>query len=499
MDRPSPVPTSPTHSGRAAAEGPAPSRVLAVVLTVAVALLAALLAPAWARAQGAPASTAGAVPGSIAMERWNAVLGVLAPTPDAYLEPGALKPTVTLETSAFIPGLPVRQHPLNAGLFDTGCAQCHRLVAPLPANSGAPADVFGAFPRSPVTGPAPDGFTRLTADPGRDEVPLPSPDGTRLAFERLAPDGSSWDLMLAAPDGSGARAVLRNAGWAEWSPAGDRLVAWSGADGGRGQLVLLDVTSGEARPLTDGAGAAFPTWSPDGSRIVYQSRSEAGAWSLAILDPATGSSRTITPPDQSMPSRPQFAPDGLRIAYQVAAHGQFGLWRLEFPAKADGSPDYEAQPQSIPGSTLLPMDIGQARGNSTWSPDGTRVALQMVDLTIAPTGAMLLSYKTWITDPDGTHPLLLVGNGTLADRSPSFSPTGHWLVQWSWNDDLRASVWLVRPDGSHAVDLTEALGGDALYPSWSPDGRSVVFSSDREGTFDLWRADLATLVPGFEP
>ena len=461
---------------------------LLATLTLTGAIVLAGLAPALAQ---------GTAPGP----RLQAVLGRLRPTPDAYLERGALKPIQTMETDASIPGLAVRQQPLNAGLFDTGCAQCHRLSGPLPPASGAPADLFdGLGAPAAAAGPAPAGFHRVTDATERDDVPSWSPDGSRLLFERRGEDGT-WSLMLVDAAGGEPRALTSgsDAGWADWSPDGSRIVFWGVDDAGRGNLWLVGAAGGEPARVTDAEATAFPVWSPDGSRIAYQEKLPNGAWSLELLDPDTLEAQPITPPVQTMPSRPQFSPDGAAIAYQVAVHGDFGLWRLEFPRSSTGAVDYGATPVSVPGSTLLPMDIGQAHGNSTWSPDGTRIALQMVNLVTAPNGEPLLSYKTWLTAPNGASPQLLLPGRTLADRSPSWSPTGSWLVQWSWNDDLRAAVWLVSADGATAVDLTADLGGDALYPSWSPDGTRVAFTSDREGTFDVWVADLTALVPDFRP
>ena len=31
-----------------------------------------------------------------------------------------------------------------------------------------------------------------------------------------------------------------------------------------------------------------------------------------------------------------------------------------------------------------------------------------------------------------------------------------------------------------------------MHPTWSPDGRSLAFSSDRDGTMDIWVRDLAS-------
>jgi len=432
--------------------------------------------------------------------RLGPVLGRAEPQADAYDQQGVLKPVVTLESSASITGLPVRQQPVNLGLFAHGCSQCHRITGALPAHNDAPADVFTQVPTPAPTTPVPAGFRRLTDDGARASAPMWSPDGRRILYEAESSDGR-FALWLMAADGGERYALTHdgNAGWANWSPDGTRIVYWASDSADRGNLWLVNADGSGARRLTDVAMVAFPVWSPDGRAIAYQARDDQGTWTLDLLSLAGGSSRRVSPPDQTMPSRPQWSPDGRQIAYQVADGGAFGLWRMTFPLDGAGRPDYAATPSAVPGSTLLPMDLGQAAGSSTWSPDGKRIALQMPALVMLPTGQAALSYKTWLTRPDGTDPLLLGPSPTLADRSPSWSPDGRWVALWSWNRDLMAAVWLVRPDGGRAVDLTQGLGADAMFPSWSPDGTQVAFSSDRSGSFDIWVADVAKVVPGFRP
>lgn len=433
--------------------------------------------------------------------RIRTILGTESPPPDAYVDPDLLKPFINLETESLLAGLPVRQHPVNAGLFDAGCAQCHRVAGPLPADDDAPPDVFDALAFEAVTSPVPDGFRKVTNDAARSEFPNWSPNGGRILYEQRDHDGH-WSLRIVNADGTQDRALVTsgNAAWGEWHPDGDQIVYWAQDDAGRGNVWLVDAAGGEPVRLTDHDATAFPVWSPNGRRISYQAQHRDGSWSLQLLDPVDGSARRITPSNQAMPSRPQFSPDGRHIAYQVLDRGQFGLWRLVFPARSDGTADYAATPRSIPGSTLLPMDIGQARYNGIWNPAGERIALQMLGLSSTPEGHLRLTYKTWLTDPDGAGADLLVPTETYADRSPSWSPSGRWLVQWSWNHDLTASVWLANAEGTHApVNLTADLGGDALYPAWSPDGSQVAFASNRGGSFDVWVVDVATVIDGFTP
>ncbi len=471
-----------------------PALLAALALAVALPIAAAQGTTAAPTPQGSADGASNA--------RIRVILGRLTQQPDAYnTQSGVLKPIVTLEASALIPGLPVRQHPVNLGKFQTaGCSQCHRLAGPLPADSGAPQDVFAQLHLPADSAAAPAGFTRLTASAAEETTPLWSPDGASILYSVRAADGS-WSLWRMNADGSAQRQLTTrgNAGWANWSPDGSRIVYWRSDAPDQSALWLMNADGSDKQRLTHAAMVAFPVWSPDGRAIAYQARSGRDDWQIDLLHVADGSIVRLTPPGQSSPSRPQWSPDGREIAYQVASGGAYGLWRLDFPLTSAGTPDYAATPRAVPGSTLLPMDIGQAKGNTNWSPAGGRLTVQMPALVTVPTGQLTLSYKTWITDPNGSNPSLLVPTQTLADRDPTWSPDGRWIAQWSWNPDLMAAVWLVRPDGSGALELTAALGGDALAPDWSPDGGKVAFSSDRAGHFDIWVADLADAAPGVTP
>lgn len=472
---------------------PAPGRPHARLVRVLAAVAAVLaLAPAPAHAQDDDAA------------RTRAVLGALLPQPDAYLRATVLKPAIPLEAGALVPGLAVRLQPIAFEGLGRGCEQCHRLAGPVPAGGAVPEPVFGrAGAPSGVPTPLPPGFRRLTDDPGREEAPRWSPDGTSVLVESTAPQGGGTALV-SVPLGGGAPLVLASGGtwgWAEWAPDGRSLVAWRADDAGGGSsLWLLRADgSGATRLAADAAAVAFPVWSPDGAAIAFSARGPAERWSLRLLTMADGSSRVISGAAQELASRPQFSPDGRDLAYQAHEDDGFALWRARFPAGAAGEVDYAAAPRLLPTSSLPPLDLGQAPGNGVWSPDGSRIAVQLPVSDVAPGGERILSYKTWLLDPDGRHPLLLVPDGTLAERSPSWSPTGRWIAQWVWGDDLRAAVWIVSPDGRRAVDVTAGLGMDALYPAWSPDGTRLALSAGTDGAFDVLVVDLARVVPGFVP
>src|SRR4051794_19993580 len=68
-------------------------------------------------------------------------------------------------------------------------------------------------------------------------------------------------------------------------------------------------------------------------------------------------------------------------------------------------------------------------------------------------------------------------SGTAA-RNPAFARDGRLAVS------VQGDIWTVR--GGNWKQVTSGPGWDR-EPTWSSDGSTIVFSSDRAGQFDLWR------------
>jgi Tol biopolymer transport system component len=85
------------------------------------------------------------------------------------------------------------------------------------------------------------------------------------------------------------------------------------------------------------------------------------------------------------------------------------------------------------------------------------------------------------------------------DRSPQWSPDGRLIAFSSTRPGpSNAGLYLVRPDGSGLRRLTRPTGadgvpGDDAMPAWRPDGSGLVFVSNRDGNWELYSLDLATL------
>jgi Tol biopolymer transport system component len=157
--------------------------------------------------------------------------------------------------------------------------------------------------------------------------------------------------------------------------------------------------------------------------------------------------------------------DGAR----AAVPGKNG--RIAFVRSAGAGPLEEvlmANPNAAPGPTVnLTNDPLTSDTAPSWSPDGTRVALQRS----GPTEGI------WVLD---------VAAGTMAfvphtdhGFQPAWSPDGSWIA-FSRKVGGDAELWKVRVDGSHLIQLTSNADEDR-EAAWSPDGTRIAFTREGPG------------------
>ncbi|HEY3542216.1 MAG TPA: hypothetical protein VGK79_06710 [Gaiellaceae bacterium] len=129
------------------------------------------------------------------------------------------------------------------------------------------------------------------------------------------------------------------------------------------------------------------------------------------------------------------------------------------------------------------VQLTRARGadyTPTWSPDGGRVAFS------SNRGG---SSAIYVMRADGTHVRRISPAGSF---TPAWSPGGRAIAfSSSARTPENPEIYTVRPDGTGLRRLTFTKGGigtlgDDSWPAWSPDGKRIVFSSNRTGNGELW-------------
>lgn len=217
----------------------------------------------------------------------------------------------------------------------------------------------------------------------------------------------------------------------------------------------------------------FPTFSPDGGAIAYSSLRD-GKFEIFVRQLARGGREIQITSDGAQNLQPAWSPDGKMIAYH--SRNRRGIW-------------------IVPALGGVAKQLTESGADPAWSPDGERIAFQTdaaADLSQTAFSAMPPS-TIWIVSAHGGAPqqITKVGSPSGGHGAPTWSPDGRRIVFTTY-DILLSEIWSVAPNGADLKRLTE--GKASFYdPVFSPDGK-YLFLSSASGNFRLWRQRISPVT-----
>jgi Tol biopolymer transport system component len=321
----------------------------------------------------------------------------------------------------------------------------------------------------------------LTSYPGFEFSPSLSPDGTLVAFEWDGPHQNNWDIYVKLiGEGNPLRLTTDTAPDLSpaWSPDG-RLVAFVRVKEDRGLVMVVPGLGGQERTLAviqAPSGHSWRrnerllAWTPDGNWLVVpRADPQSGSIGLSLLAPQSGETRTLTsaPPDGSgvRDYSPAFSPDGSYLAFaRSAAREAADVWLLPL-----------ATGYRSAGPLRRLTDGRGLNDGPTWTSDGRRIVFHS-----NRTGESAI----WSLPATGGQPSRLAGVGANG-KSPALSRQGRLVYVES--PGLDSNIWglELKKRGTAAANIIFSSRADTS-PQYSPDGRAVVFQSDRQGTMEIW-------------
>jgi Tol biopolymer transport system component len=178
--------------------------------------------------------------------------------------------------------------------------------------------------------------------------------------------------------------------------------------------------------------------------------------------------------------------DGRDFEPDVSADGK----TIVYASQPKGSDNTRLNLMEIDGGNRRLLTSGPAAGLVVtddyphWSPDGKRIVFQRTTATDEGVDADL-----WLIDVETGEETQLTDTPDAWDSTPSFAADGNSVVFESSRDRQGSDVYRLDLRTREVARLTAEPGND-LEAKESPDGRHVVFASERDGDYEVYVMDV---------
>jgi TolB protein len=234
---------------------------------------------------------------------------------------------------------------------------------------------------------------------------------------------------------------------------------------GSKEIWVMDYDGANQHAVTHlGQVSISPRISPDGSRIAFASLAENVGWAIRMYSIDLG--RTVSFPAGAAGGSnqsPAWSADGSKLAFSSARGGHPEIWAVD----ASGA--------NLRRLTAFGSDV-----SPVWNP---RTGAQLAFVS-GRTGEP----QIYVMDQDGANVQRMTDSGYAI--SPSWSSNGG-LLAFSWNrkygpgDPGGQDIYVMDIASKKWLQATHEAGNND-FPSWSPDGRHIVFQREINHRTQIW-------------
>ena len=239
-----------------------------------------------------------------------------------------------------------------------------------------------------------------------------------------------------------------------------------------------NLTSYDKIWLNDEHPNSSPKWSPDGNNMAFVSNRDG--YSQIFVMNSDGTNEIRLTDNDAQNYQPSWSPDGTKIVFLSNRDDPNRAIDDYFPA--------EIYIMNSDGSNQIRLTNNDFHDyQPSLSPDGTKILFASDRYETDPDDT---NGGIYIIDGDGSNEKPIINREFYDEGYPSWSPNGTKIVFSSYSYvNGNYDIYTMNIDGSNLTNITNTQSYD-MMPSWSPDGTKIAFASDKDYNGEIYIMDI---------